>query len=115
MITGSPNLLIVGPGRGLESSHNAIWWNLLIFFYVEAENRMSKRRLDGSLAKFLRALDLGSALDFYRFPKSTQFISGDKETFEKKRSLFYEIKKNIFSAMFFFCLFFRRSHYLFFG
>ena len=25
MIKGSPNLLIVGPGRGLGSSHNAIW------------------------------------------------------------------------------------------
>ena len=53
MIKGSPNLLIVGPGQGLGSSHNAIWWNLAIFFYVQAENRSSKRRLDGSLAKFL--------------------------------------------------------------
>ena len=32
MIKGSPNLLIVGPGQGLGSSHNAIWWDLAIFF-----------------------------------------------------------------------------------
>ena len=32
MIKSSPNLLIVGPGRGLGSSHIAIWWNLAIFF-----------------------------------------------------------------------------------
>ena len=32
MIKGTPNLIIVGPGRGLGSSHNAIWWNLAIFF-----------------------------------------------------------------------------------
>ena len=53
MIKGSPNLLIVWPGRDLGSSHNAIWWNLAIFFYVQAEIRPSKRRLDGSLAKSL--------------------------------------------------------------
>ena len=53
MIKGSPNLLIVGPGRALRSFHNAIWWNLAIFLYVQAENRPSKRRLDGSLAKSL--------------------------------------------------------------
>ena len=39
MIKGSPNLLIVGPGLGLWSSYNAIWWNLAIFFYVQAGNR----------------------------------------------------------------------------
>ena len=39
MIKGSQNLLIVGPGCGLGSSHNAIWGNLAIFFYIEAENR----------------------------------------------------------------------------
>ena len=44
-IKGSPNLLIVGP--------NTIWWNLVIFFYIQAENRQTKRRLDGSLAKSL--------------------------------------------------------------
>ena len=38
MLKGSPNLLIVGPGRRLWS-YNAIWWNLAIFFYVQAENR----------------------------------------------------------------------------
>ena len=53
MIKGIPNLLIVGPGRGLGSSHNPIWWNLVIFFYIRAENRPSKRRLDRSLAKSL--------------------------------------------------------------
>ena len=42
MIKGSPNLLIVGPGWGLWSFHNAIWWNLAIFFYVQAENRPTK-------------------------------------------------------------------------
>ena len=52
-IKRSPNVLIVGPGQGLASSHNAIWWNLAIFFYVQPENRPSKRRLDGSLAKSL--------------------------------------------------------------
>ena len=51
MIKGSPNLLIVGPGRGLGSSHNAIQWNMAVFFYVQAENRPLKRRLDGSLTK----------------------------------------------------------------
>ena len=53
MIKGSLNLLIVGLGLGLGLSHNGIWWNLVIFFYVQAENRLSKRRLDGSLAKSL--------------------------------------------------------------
>ena len=53
MIKGSPNLLIVGPGRGLGSSHNAIWWNLAIFLHVPAENRPSKRRLGRSLAESL--------------------------------------------------------------
>ena len=53
MMEGSPNLLIVGPGRGLGSSHNAIWCNLVILFYIQAENRPSKRRLDRSLAKSL--------------------------------------------------------------
>ena len=52
MIKG-PNLLTVGPGRGLVSSHNLFLWNLAIFFYILAENRQSKRRLDGSLAKSL--------------------------------------------------------------
>ena len=56
MIKGSPNLLIVEPGRGLVSSHNAIWWNLAIFF----ENSPSKERLDGSLAKSLPPLILVS-------------------------------------------------------
>ena len=34
MIKESPmaNLLIVRTGSGLGSSHNAIWWNLAIFF-----------------------------------------------------------------------------------
>ena len=53
MIKGSQNLLIVGPGRGVGSSHDAIWWNLVLFFYVQAEKSPSKRQLDGSLAKFL--------------------------------------------------------------
>ena len=53
MVKGSPNLLIVGPGRGLGSSHNAIWWDLAIFVHVQAENRPSKRRLDASLAKLI--------------------------------------------------------------
>ena len=53
MIKGSPNLLLVGQGRGLGSSLNAICWNLGIFFYVQAENRLSKRWLYGSLAKSL--------------------------------------------------------------
>ena len=35
MIKGSPNLLIVGTGQGLGSSHNAIWWNLAIYFYIQ--------------------------------------------------------------------------------
>ena len=39
MIKGSPNILI------------AIRWNLATFFFVQAENGPSKRRLDGSLAK----------------------------------------------------------------
>ena len=54
MIKGSPNLLIVGPGWGLGSSHNVIWWNLAIIFYVRAQNRLSKRRVDGSPAKCLK-------------------------------------------------------------
>ena len=45
MIKGNPKLLIVGPGQSLWSSHNAIWWNTAIFFYVQAENRPSKRGL----------------------------------------------------------------------
>ena len=53
MIKESSNLLFVGQGRGLKSSYNAIWWNLAIFSYVQAENRPSKRRLGGSLAKSL--------------------------------------------------------------
>ena len=53
MIDGSSNLLIVVPGWGTGSSHNAIWWNLVIIFFVQAENRPSRRRLDGSLAKSL--------------------------------------------------------------
>ena len=31
MIKGSPNLLLVGPGRDLGSSHNVIWWDMVIF------------------------------------------------------------------------------------
>ena len=50
MIKSSPNLLNVGPGQGLGSSHIAIWWNLAIFFYVQAENRLFKRWLDESLS-----------------------------------------------------------------
>ena len=53
MPKGSPNLLIVGSGQGLGSFHNAIWWNLAIFFNVQAEIRPSKRWLDRSLAKSL--------------------------------------------------------------
>ena len=53
MIKGRPNLLIVGPGQDLGSSHNAIWWNLAIFFYIQDENRPAKRRLNVSLAKSL--------------------------------------------------------------
>ena len=53
MIKRSPNVLIVGPGRGLGSSHNAIWWNLAIFSYVQPEDRPSNRWLDESLAKSL--------------------------------------------------------------
>ena len=34
MIKGSPNGLFVGLGWGLGFSHNAIWWNLAIFFYA---------------------------------------------------------------------------------
>ena len=53
MIKRSPNLLIVESGQGLGYSHKATWWNLAIFFYVQAENRLSKRQLDGSLTKSL--------------------------------------------------------------
>ena len=42
MIKGSPNLLNIRPGRGLGCSHNAIWGNLAIFFYVQAENSRPK-------------------------------------------------------------------------
>ena len=38
---------------GFEYSHNAIWWNLVIFFFVQAENEPSKTRLNVSLAKSL--------------------------------------------------------------
>ena len=41
MIKGSSNLLILGLGLGLGLSHNGIWWNLAVFFYVQAENRLS--------------------------------------------------------------------------
>ena len=55
MLKGSQNLLIVGSGRGLGSSHNAIWWNLAIFLQVHVENRPFKRRLYRSLVKSLVA------------------------------------------------------------
>ena len=72
--------------------------------------------------RWARALDLGRALPkktfvFFcsaralhccRFPKKTQLILRYKKHFEKT-SLFQEIK-NIFPAMFLFCLFFRRPH-----
>ena len=70
MIKGTLNLLIAVPGRGLGSSHNAIRWNLTIFFYVQAENRPSKRRLDGSLEK---SLVWGSELDCYELGDTPHF------------------------------------------
>ena len=39
MIRWIQNLPFVGPGGGLGFSHNAIWWNLAIFFYIQAEKR----------------------------------------------------------------------------
>ena len=41
-------ITIDGPGLGLVSLDNAIWWNMALFFYVQAKNW-----LDGSLAKSL--------------------------------------------------------------
>ena len=46
-------LIMLGQDGGLVASHNTIWWNLATIFYVQAENRPSKRQLDGPLAKSL--------------------------------------------------------------
>ena len=52
MIKESPNFLIVRPGRGL-GQFGGIWRYFSTFYYVQVQNKPPKRRLDGSLAKFL--------------------------------------------------------------
>ena len=68
---------VVGPGRGLGLSRNAIWWNLAIFFYVQAENRPSERRVDVSLAKSLVQCIID--VNFYRttanLPVNSLFVN----------------------------------------